>query len=42
MKKSDLLLQYGPIQSIFEKVDEFGWWEMERTQTDAGMNFTSN
>ena len=28
-------------QSIFGKVDEFGWWDMEIIQTDAGMQFTS-
>ena len=25
----------------FGKVDEFGWWDMEIIQTDAGMHFTS-
>ena len=28
-------------QAIFGKLDEFGWWDMERIQTDAGMKFTS-
>ena len=28
-------------QSIFGKVDEFGWWDMETIKTDAGMQFTS-
>ena len=28
-------------QERFEKVDEFGWWDMERIQTDAGIQFTS-
>ena len=28
-------------QSIFRKVDEFGWWDMEIIQTDAGTQFTS-
>ena len=23
-------------QSIFGKVDEFGWWDLERIQNDAG------
>ena len=27
---------------LFVKVDEFGWWDMERIQTDADMKFTSN
>ena len=28
-------------QKIFGKLDEFGWWDMERIQTDAGTQFTS-
>ena len=28
-------------QEIFGKEDEFFWWDMERIQTDAGMQFTS-
>ena len=28
-------------QSIFGKLDEFGWWDMERTQTEAGTQFNS-
>ena len=28
-------------QAIFRKVDEFGWWDMVRIQTDAGTQFTS-
>ena len=27
-------------QPIFRKVDDFGWWDMERIQTDAGMQVT--
>ena len=26
-------------QARFGKVDEFGWWDMERIQTDAGTQF---
>ena len=29
-------------QVIFGKVDQFGCWDMERTQNDDGMQFTSN
>ena len=29
-------------QAIFAKVDEFGWWDLERIQTSAGTQFTSN
>ena len=28
-------------QEIFVKVDEFGWWNMERIQTYASTQFTS-
>ena len=28
-------------QAIFVKVDEFGWWGMQRTQVDTGMQFKS-
>ena len=28
-------------QEIFGKVDEFGWWYMERIKTEAAMHFTS-
>ena len=35
MEKLDLF------QSRFGKVDEFGWQDMERIQTDADMQFTS-
>ena len=28
-------------QTIFGKVDEFGWWDMERIKTDFGTQFTS-
>ena len=28
-------------QTIFGKVYEFCWWDMERLQTDAGTQFTS-
>ena len=28
-------------KSIFGKEYEFGWWDMEITQTDAGTQFTS-
>ena len=29
-------------QEIFGAVDEFGWWYLERIQTYAGSQFTSN
>ena len=27
-------------QARFGKVNEFGWWDMEKIQTDSGMQFT--
>ena len=28
-------------QSRFGKIDEFGWWDLERISADAGLQFTS-
>ena len=28
-------------QSRFGKMDEFGWWDLERISADAGSQFTS-
>ena len=28
-------------QSIFGKIDKFGWWNLERISADAGTKFTS-
>ena len=28
-------------QSRFRKIDEFGWWDLERISADAGTQFTS-
>ena len=28
-------------QSRFEKIDQFGWWDLERIPVDAGTQFTS-
>ena len=28
-------------QLLFVKVDELGWWDLERIQTDAGLQFIS-
>ena len=27
--------------SIFGKIDQFGWWDLERISADAGTQFTS-
>ena len=35
MDKSDTF------QSRFGKIDEFGWWDLERISADAGTQFTS-
>ena len=34
MEKLDMFL------SIFGKIDEFGWWDLERISADAGTKFT--
>ena len=28
-------------QFRFEIIDQFGWWDLERTSSDAGTKFTS-
>ena len=28
-------------QSRFGKIDQFGWWDLERISSDAGTKFTS-
>ena len=28
-------------QNIFGRVDEFGWWDLERISADSGTQFTS-
>ena len=28
-------------QSIYGKIDEFGWWDLERISADSGTQFTS-
>ena len=28
-------------QYIFEKIDKFGWWDLERISADTGSQFTS-
>ena len=28
-------------QARFGKIDEFGWWDLERISSDAGIQFTS-
>ena len=35
MEKIDMFLE------IFGKVDEFGWWDMERIRTESDKHFTS-
>ena len=37
----EVMEKIDTFQAIFGKVDEFGWWGMERIQTDAVMQFIS-
>ena len=36
MDKLDMMFQ-----SRFGKIDQIGWWDLERISSDAGMQFTS-
>ena len=37
----EVIYKLDMFQARYGKVDEFGWWDMERIQTDAGMQFNS-
>ena len=37
----EVMYKLDMFQAIFGKVDEFGWWDMEIIQTDAGKKFNS-
>ena len=32
----EVMYKLGIFQVILEKVDEYDWWNLERTQTDSG------
>ena len=37
----EVMEKIDTFQAIFGKVDEFGWWDMERIQNDAYTKFIS-
>ena len=37
----EMINKLDMFQSRFEKIDEFGWWDLERISADAGTHFTS-
>ena len=36
----EVMDQLDMFQSRFGKIDQFGWWDLERISADAGMQFT--
>ena len=40
-RKSQVMYKLDMFQSRFGKIDEFGWWDLERISSDAGTHFTS-
>ena len=37
----EVIVKLDMFQSRFGKIDEFGWWDLERISADAGTQFTS-
>ena len=37
----EVLDEMDTFQSRFGKIDQFGWWDLERMSADAGTQFTS-
>ena len=38
---SEVMEKLDMLQSIFGKIDQFGWWDLEIISADAGMQFNS-
>ena len=38
---AEVLDKLDMFQSRFGKIDQFGWWDLERISADAGTQFTS-
>ena len=36
----EVMDKFDMFQSIFEKIDEFGWWYLEIISSDTGTQFT--
>ena len=41
IKTEEVMEKLDMFQSRFGKIDEFGWWDLEKISADAGMQFTS-
>ena len=39
--KEEVMEKLDMFQSRFGKIDQFGWWDLERISADAGTHFTS-
>ena len=37
---AEVMHKLDMFQSIFGKIDQFGWWDLERISADAGSQFT--
>ena len=40
IKTEEVMDKLDKFQSRFEKIDQFGWWDLERISADAGTQFT--
>ena len=38
---AEVMVKLDMFQSRFGKIDQFGWWDLERISADAGTQFTS-
>ena len=41
IKTEEVMEKLYMFQSRFRKIDQFGWWDLERISADAGTQFTS-
>ena len=40
IKTEEVMDKLGMFQSRFGKIDQFGWWDLERISEDSGTQFT--
>ena len=41
IKTEEVMYKLYMFQSRFGKIDEFGWWDLEKNSSDAGTQFSS-
>ena len=41
MTTEEVMDKLDMFQYIFGKIDQFGWWDLERISADSGTQFTS-